>query len=166
MSVWCKRAEGGCWQSCLSLQADSCQEDKQHQLAVCGSRKDAVQHLRDREALPGGGGVYPFFFTSYTSWLSSPHLLITIPVETQMFHIRFIFKIDGTNYSQSFVSVGRREERGWWKIAQRKEKAEIQSNLISLNWVNFQTRRKIHVKKWLWRAIEKDPPPASTITSL
>lgn len=121
MSLWCKWAEGGCWQSCLSLQADSCQEDKQHQLAVCGSRKDAMQHLRDREAIPGGEGVYPFFSLHIVHQLalekkhtviSRFSLLITIPVETRTFHIHFkaIFKIDGMNYSQSFTCVGLHEE--------------------------------------------------------
>ena len=44
----------------LPLQADSCQEDKQHQLALCRGGEDIVQHLQHREAVPGGGGVYPF----------------------------------------------------------------------------------------------------------
>lgn len=59
--------EGGRWLggmgvvklSGLHLQADPRQEDQQHQLAVCGRREDAVQRLRDRDADPGGGGVYP-----------------------------------------------------------------------------------------------------------
>lgn len=45
--------------SCVFSQADSRQEDKQHQPAVRGGGEDAVHHLRDREAVPGRGGVYP-----------------------------------------------------------------------------------------------------------
>ncbi len=158
----------------LSLQADSRQEDKQHQLAVCGGREDAVQHLRDREAFPGGGGVYPFSYCTPAGrektlfQIARCYLLIKRTCgNTDVSHsFQGYFYHNGVNYDQFFLSVASHEEWvcGW--VMKHCKKADMWSILIFLNWVHFQTRRIIHVKKWLWHAIEKDPPPALTITSL
>ena len=192
MSLWCKRAEGGCWQSSLSLSLSlslllslcrliHARRINNTNLLFVVAEKISCNTC-NIEKLSQEEEECILFLTvrqlaekNTHSAIARCYLLIKHTCGTNVSHsFKVIFYRSGVNYDYLFylrhrvrkqcvcvcvcVCLGR-----WCNIAKKQQFKRI---LIFLNWVNFQSRRRIHVKKCPWRAIEKDPPPASIITSL